>query len=365
MLFESSLRRELARSFGAALVVMLTVVLTMLLVRTLGQASRGEVDPQALLLFLTLAVTGQLPIVLTVALMAAVVGTLARLYRDSEMVVWHTAGLGLTRFVPPVLRFAWPVWLAVAVLALLVGPWGRQQTDELRQRYEQRNDLQRIAPGQFQESANGRRVLFVDRDAEAGHSGRHIFIFDHEPDGAYSIVTARAGELHADERGTHLTLHDGQRWRRSADARVWEGAAFERYTVRVADAPVAAVELRRRSAMPTWMLWASTDAALQAELAWRVGLVVCAVNLVLLALAATSAQPRLGRSGNLLFMLLAFVVYYNMLGVGQDWATRGRVSPWGFVAALHGGVALLTLAWLAWRELPRPRWRRARAEAPA
>ena len=39
MLFDSSLRKELARSFGATLVVLLTIVMTMMLIRTLGQAA--------------------------------------------------------------------------------------------------------------------------------------------------------------------------------------------------------------------------------------------------------------------------------------------------------------------------------------
>ena len=46
MLFDSSIRKELARSFGATLVVLVTVVMTMMLIRTLGQASRGSVNPQ-------------------------------------------------------------------------------------------------------------------------------------------------------------------------------------------------------------------------------------------------------------------------------------------------------------------------------
>ncbi|MDW8335924.1 MAG: LPS export ABC transporter permease LptF [Tepidimonas sp.] len=362
MLFESSLRRELARAFGAALVVMLTVVLTMLLVRTLGQASRGEVDPQALLLFLTYALLGQLGVVLTVALLAAVVGTLARLQRDSELVIWRSCGIGLSGLLRPIARFAWPVWLAVAALALLVAPWSQQQRDELRQRYEQRSDLQRVTPGQFQESANGRRVLFVDRQAQAGHSGRHVFVASTEADGSLSVVTARAGQLHTDAQGTWLTLHDGQRWLRPADGQGRELAAFERYTIHIADPPPGDLELRRRSALPTWVLLGRADAPHQAELAWRVGLVASAMNLTLLALAVTSAQPRVGRGGNLLFMLLAFVVYYNLLGLGQDWATRGRVDPWAFALALHATVALGTLAWLAWRDAPRWRWR---AGAPA
>ena len=43
MLFDSSVRKELARSFGATLVAILTIVMTMMLIRTLGLAANGSV----------------------------------------------------------------------------------------------------------------------------------------------------------------------------------------------------------------------------------------------------------------------------------------------------------------------------------
>ena len=50
MLFASSLRKELGRSFGATLVVLVTIVMTVMLIRTLGQATIGRVDPSEVLL---------------------------------------------------------------------------------------------------------------------------------------------------------------------------------------------------------------------------------------------------------------------------------------------------------------------------
>jgi hypothetical protein len=38
------------------------------------------------------------------------------MYRDSEMTVWFSGGVSLSRFVAPVLRLAWPVVLVVAHL---------------------------------------------------------------------------------------------------------------------------------------------------------------------------------------------------------------------------------------------------------
>ena len=132
MLFDSSLRADLARSFGATLVVILTIVLTMFLIRTLGQAAVGRVSPQDVVLLLGYTALAHLPTMLALSLFIAVVATLGRMYRDSEMAIWFASGVGLTRFVRPVLRTAWPVLLVIALLALFVWPWVNQRGAEMR-----------------------------------------------------------------------------------------------------------------------------------------------------------------------------------------------------------------------------------------
>src|SRR5215216_8150738 len=144
MLFDTTLRKELSRSFGATLVVILTIVLTMMLIRTLGQAAVGRVAPQDVVLLLGYLALGQLPTMLALSMFIAVVATLSRMYRESEMTIWFASGVGLTRFVRPVLRVAWPVLLVIGVLALFVWPWQNQRSVELKERYERRSDLSRV-----------------------------------------------------------------------------------------------------------------------------------------------------------------------------------------------------------------------------
>ena len=149
MLFDSSIRKELGRSFGATLVVLITVVMTMMLIRTLGQATKGTVSPSDVMLVMGFTVLGQMSTILTLSLFVAIVGTLARMYRDSEMAIWFASGQGLASQLQPILRFAWPIVAVIAVLALLVWPWSNQQIQELRAQFEQRSDIDRIAPGEF------------------------------------------------------------------------------------------------------------------------------------------------------------------------------------------------------------------------
>jgi lipopolysaccharide export system permease protein len=86
-----------------------------------------------------------------------------------------------------------------------------------------------------------------------------------------------------------------------------------------------------------------------AELSWRLGLLLAAVNCVLIALAVTRVNPRVGRSAGLVFSLFAFATYYNLIGLGQSWIEQGRVGAAAFMLGLHG-IALAALAWMAWRQ---------------
>src|SRR6478672_10641062 len=176
MLFDSTLRRELARNFGGTLVVILTIVLTIMFIRNLGQAALGRISPQDVFLLLAYIGLGHLPTMLALSLFIAVVATLARMYRESEMTIWFASGVGLTRFVAPVLRVSWPVLLVIGLLALFVWPWQNQRAVELKERYERRSDLSRVAPGQFQTSSDGTRVFFIERDSTDSRTGRNVFI---------------------------------------------------------------------------------------------------------------------------------------------------------------------------------------------
>jgi lipopolysaccharide export system permease protein len=148
-------------------VVLATIVMTIILIRTLGQATKGTVNPSEVMLVMGLTVIGHLTTILTLSLFIAVVSTLSRMYADSEMVIWFSSGRGLTSFAPPLLRFAWPILLAIGLLALFVWPWSNQQIQDLRDRFEQRNDIERVAPGQFQESAGGNAYFSLTRTAPA------------------------------------------------------------------------------------------------------------------------------------------------------------------------------------------------------
>lgn len=360
MLFDSSLRKDLARQFVATVVVLVTIVMTILLIRTLGQASRGAINPAEVLFIMGFSLLSQLTTVLALSLFITIIATFSRMYADSEMAIWLTGGQGMLSFVRPVLRFAWPIWIAVTLLALFAWPWSNQQVDKLKKRHEQRGDVERVAPGRFQESAGGQRVFFIDKDAPDQNTGTNVFIAEqlqaHE-----STTTARRGQIEWRDGERVLVLDQGEQWQRNHDTGQMRWTQFERYSLMIDsdNAPLAGQAATR--VISTLDLLRSPTALNLGELSWRLGLGLCALNFCLLAMPLSAVKPRAGRSYQFLLALLIFIVYYNAINIGHNQISNGKLpfGPW--LLGLHGSIFVLAVAWLwgqhrqwSWRDL-RPR----------
>ncbi len=370
MLFQSSIRRELGRSFGATLVVLITIVLTIVLIRTLGQASRGVINPQDVMLFMAYATLGRLPTILTLSLFIAMVGTLSRMYRDSEMVIWFTSGESLMSFLRPLFRFAWPVLLIILVASLFVWPWTNQQTRDMQERYGNRSDLDRVAPGQFQESSNGTRVFFIDRETSIDRKSTNSVFIAATEKGKSSITTARSGRIDSSAEGQMLILENGQRIENEIGQSAMKVSEFAQYGSQIGNAAPLNTGITDAKLLPVLELLVAPTPANTSELAWRLGLGLAAVNFVVLAVALAHVNPRGGRSGNLAFVVLTFLVYNNLINLGQSWIFSGAISFGLFLALLHGGVLLLALIWLAkrsgnWTLVPALRARVRRPQSSA
>lgn len=357
MLFQSSLRRELARAFGGTLIVLVTVAMTMTLIRTLGQAALGRFNPQDVTLIMGYTVLAYLPTLLTLSLLMAVVATVTRWHRDAEAVIWLGCGLGTLRWMPAILRFAWPVVVAVAALALVAVPWCNQRIDALKAQYEQRGDLDRVEPGQFQESADGDRVFFIEQRSDGQTMGQNVFIATRQAQ-RETITSAQRGWLAVRPDGRYVMLENGQRLERTLPDGAWTQSTFSQYGVRVADGVFEQPQAAPNT-LSTWQLLASPRLLDRAELTWRLGLIGAAFNLCWVGLAAMPTQPRQARTRELAWAFFAFVVYFNLLSVGQSWVASGRVHWLTWLLVLHGGVLILAVGALLVRQqgwsLPR-RW---------
>jgi lipopolysaccharide export system permease protein len=188
-------------------------------------------------------------------------------------------------------------------------------------------------------------VFFLDKDTPDNKSGKNIFIATNEH-GKETVTSARSGRIVTMGGSQVLLLANGQQLETSAGDQL-KISEFEEYGNRVGASELDSPDSLPAKTWPTFDLIMEPTAANLGELAWRLGLALAALNFVVIALTVSSVNPRAGRSGNLVFALFAFVVYYNLLNLGQSWVSSGQAGFGAFLLALHGGVLAGALLWLA------------------
>lgn len=346
-LYETSTRSELARSFSPTLLVLGTIVLTTILIRTLGQASIGQVNPIEVGYIMAFNFIGQLPTIISLSLYICVVATVYRMYMDGEMVIWQMSGKNFFDLVKQLFAFAWPFVVIVFFLVTIAWPWVNYHTDEMKTRFSKRNDLARVEPGVFQESANGSRVYFVDKSA-AGSKSKNIFILSNEHD-KQIMTSAQLGFLDRKEGDDYLMLENGQRVEESASDHDLKITEFKLYGSVVQSNHVIEKNINTR-AIPTDELITSSNLVHRAELFWRLSIFIAPLNYLLMALALTSPNARVGRGGNFALGILFFHFYNNMINVGQSWIGEGMIHWLVYLLLLHGIIFISATSFLYIRQ---------------
>jgi len=359
MIFRRAIVAELTSTASAVFTVLFSIIFSVGLVRILGQAAGGRVDNQAVFELMALTALTWLPIVLTLTLFIAVLMTLTRSYRDSEMVVWFTSGQSLLAWVGPVLRFAWPIIAAIALLALFVMPWSNAQIEESKERFAKRDDVSRVAPGRFIESGGADRVFFVESVDFVNGRVRNVFVSTRSQ-GREGLVVAAQGVLEVAPNGDRfLVLERGRRYEGTPGKLEYRTLEFDRYAIRLESRPDRPIGERRAKTIGTMQLLAAPTDVNLGELMWRFGIPIVALLVTLLAIPLSYTNPRVGRSFNLIVAVLAFAVYMNVLNTVQAYVQQGRVS-FGIGAWVVHGLVLAVIVVLFTRRVYMlywwPRW---------
>jgi lipopolysaccharide export system permease protein len=357
MIFQRALLREFSSTGVATFLVLLAITVTTQLVRFLGYAARGNISTDAVLTFLGFASIRYLPILLSLTLFVAVLLTLTRSYRDSEMIVWFTSGQPLTAWIKPTIFFAVPLILIIGVLSMLLSPWATSKAEQYRLQLESRDDLAAISPGVFKEAHHAEHVYFVEKLTLDLSVVANIFVHSDEGVEVGTTVASRGYQETAPNGDQFLVLLNGRRYvgpPGSAEYRIIE---FEKYAVRIEakEATDATPSIKSRA---TAKLLADDSPEGRAELIWRAGLPASAFVLCLLAIPLAFVNPRAGRSLNLIVAALLYMVYSNLLSVVQAWVAQEKVPAYIGLWVMHAAMLALAIALFYWRMAPAPLWRR-------
>lgn len=341
-LYQRAAIREMTGNSGVALGALTAILVVILTVRTLGDAAMGEIAAEAVLPFIGFGFLRLLPVLLSVALFIGVLLTLGRYWQENEMVIWAGAGLGPLAWLGPVLRFALPVTLLIGVLSLWLNPWAETKKGHYEQYLNSMEDVASLSPGMFTESSSKNRVYFVEHIGRVDPSVRNVFI-QSEQQGRLGVVVAGTGQVQVKENGDRfLILERGHRYEGTPGQADYKEMSFERYSFRLEPSSAAPRDFPRQR--PSAQLLANPTRENQAEWVWRVGYPISALVLAIMAIPLSVYNPRAGRSLNMLFALLAYMVYNNVIGLSQSWIMHGKLDGNGALLAVHGVALAVSLA---------------------
>ncbi len=324
MLFRRSLLQELISTAAGAFLILVGIVIAQRAGYLIRLAAKGILPNDAITTMLGFNMVKFLPMLLSLTLFLAVLMTLSRWYRDSEMVIWFSSGLSINNWIRPVLAFTLPIIVLISLLSLFIMPWATNKGEDYRMQLESRDDLASISPGVFKESSNAERVFFIESFDELGNIVKNIFVqsIQHQKLG---IIVAAQGSRLAEKNGDNfLVMENGRRYQGERGTAEFSTTQFEKYAIRVEAAEVKQKPPTTQSKSSQELIL-NNDLANSAELQWRLAIPISALILALLAIPLSSLDPRAGRSANFVLALVIYMIYNNMLSIMQAWVAQGKV----------------------------------------
>lgn len=345
------LLREVAGAMAAVTLVLMAIMLATRFARFLAQAAAGNLPRELLVKVVALSSLQYLVILIPFSLLLAILLALGRLYKDNEIAAMTGCGVGMQRLYRPFIYMGALFSVITAVLAFNVGPWAGRTADYLAKSAARFVQFNPFESGRFKELAGGRAVFYTSEiSGGSGEKLGMVFVQLREPSGA-SVLIARSGhqQVDGDTGEREITLMQGHRYAGVAGAQNYELMAFAEFQTRVVPPEFIYVN-SKRSIAETSALLASDDLEDRAELAWRLAAPLSVFMLTLLAVPLAHVGPRQGRYGKLALGIVIYLIYTQLLGLGQTWIAQGKIPPAIGLWWVHGLLLAAAMFLIARRQ---------------
>ncbi|MGH8460615.1 MAG: LPS export ABC transporter permease LptF [Stenotrophobium sp.] len=348
------LLREAGGAWLAVTLVLLAIMLATRFARFLGEAASGILPRDLLFEVVALSSLQYLAILIPVSLLLAIMLALGRLYKDNEVAAMSGCGVSMAHLYRPFIALGVLLAILAAALAFFIGPWAGRTAEYVSKdaaRFVQYNPFE---SGHFKEVAGGRATVYTaTMDAKGQHLGS-VFARIHEKGGDTIVVAQGGSQVANPETGEReVTLTNGYRYRGVPGQRQFDVMRFAQFSTRL-QPPDFVFTTDKRRLYRTSALLGSHDPEDQAELQWRLATPLSVLILALLAVPLSHIGPRQGRYGKLVIGILVYLVYSQLIAMGQAWIAKGQLSSatglwWAHLLMLAVALTLIARRSGWWR----------------
>ena len=351
--------RELGQTMLATAIVLLAIMSSTTFAQVLKQVANGSFPASVMFQVLGLRTLEGLTNMLPLASMIGVLMALGRMYRESEMHVLMSSGMGPNGLVRPTSILAVALVLLTAVVALWLGPWAAATSNNLVAVANRSVIAAGLDAGRFTELPGKGGIIFTDTLSQDGSRLGRSFVATQRPTKGgpdhVKVVTGASGELYQESNGSNrfIAFHTGWQYDIPLGADNWRRMQYERNDSALSTVTDASDSEDPAESMTTLQLLHTETPDARAELAWRTNVPAMTLVMLMLALPLSRQSPREPRYGRLMLAMASFYLYYLLLALGRAQLGKGHWHHQTALWLLHAAM-LAIAAWL-WRKQYAPR----------
>ncbi|EKO3589094.1 LPS export ABC transporter permease LptF [Vibrio metschnikovii] len=338
MIIVRYLIRETLKSQFAIFFVLFLVFLSQKFIRVLADASDGEIPARMILSIVALNMPAMGLLMLPLSLYIGILLTFGRLYAESEITVMNATGIGNKFLIRAALYLAIITSSAAAFNAFWLSPWSQDKEAQLIEQLAAESSVDLLQKGQFQRSPDGSSVVFIDNIEN--RKLQNVFVAQLAPRQSIlpSVMFSDSGEVKELSDGRQMiTMHNGVRYEGVPTRLDYMITRFDQYEGLIGQRSVKA-KGRDWQETPTLALIRNPDSRAQAELQWRISLVLCIPLLTMLVVPLSAVNPRQGRFAKMGPAILIYLTYFltisAMKSALEDGTIPIEIGMWPINAAL-------------------------------
>jgi len=373
MIIFRHLTRELAVALSIITGVLLLIFFSTQFVIIFNKAALGKMATNLLLTFVGIEIPHILSILLPCGLFLAVLFGYGRLYADYEMTALNACGLGPSKIITYTLPITLFVVVIVAILTLWLNPKLIAYRNNLLNEKGSAIALQTSIPGRFQESDNGRTIIYIESMSTDRKHMQNLFMAqlpkttDNSAITPWTIFATNSGyqTINPQTKEPFFVAASGQRYEGIPGQKDFQIAHFDTYSLRI-EKHIDTTNTREET-LPTFVLLRGATEktpTFSAEFQWRLASPISALLLAMLAIPLSRFNPRQGKYLQLIPAFLIYIIYLNLLIIGRNTISDGNRLLYHFglwpihlgMLIIIAGIWINTIGWRSFkRSLSKPK----------
>jgi lipopolysaccharide export system permease protein len=334
--------REVITAWIVVMGVLLFILLANQLAAVLERAAVSQFPQGVVLELIYLGILQYLGILVPVGLLLGIILALGRVYHDSELAAAFACGVRPLTLYAPVIGLGVVVAIGLGALTLVVAPGATAQALTIRNAAVHAGQFAPLQPGTFRVFGGGSAVVYAEK-VNADGTLQNVFVERNQGPVVEVAVASRALHTVAPDGNTQtIKLLDGERLEGIPGSSQFRTSNYAELTIPVRVPPVNDV-ITDLDAQPTAALLASSDLKRQAQLQWRLAMPLMCIVLTVLAVPLARLKPRQGRYSRVWLAVVVYLVYSNLISLGQAWIARGSIPVGLGLWWAHAAVILFAL----------------------